>query len=378
MKAFRILTTLVLTLCFLCAPLAVSGDAIYKKIWISHFNDLNSYNNESIIFTQSGIGERTLGNLTANTDAVVKYKQPEWDHLFRYYYTAVCAWDDDIGAYVIQKTSWPSSRGNNEAQYFSVPDNGFILAVHYEMDINGKPYTARASHVFAEQNLSGESWPAWRNIYPGLPIYLYHVDLEAADGGLKTDGSFFSAISPEGIANNFNEVYLNFSTESYAMIGNPDPNALVSPYRPANVKISTRALQALVDESQRLDEYDYSVETWSDYQKALLAVDLEKEGLTQDEVDGWYQALSAARNALRAPSLTKPQTTDKGDGDPQPDENGDGEALRVPTAPKNEGQGGALIIVGIVAGVLVLAGVSFLLFALNRKKQTAKPPEENK
>lgn len=357
-----------------CVP-AVSA-AAPKKIWVSHFNDTESWANESIIFTRSGIGERTLGDLTATEPPGATTADVLYDHRFANYYTLVCAWDNERGAYVVQQLSWEGSDsvGANLAASFSVPDNGFILAVHMDAIV----YESHISIEFGRRNLSGMTRGTWRS-FEGAEVYLYNIDLEAAtrETALQISGLFYSKLSEQGRANGWTEVYESFTTESYVMIGGEDPDAIVSPYRPAHVEVTTTKLKDAVDEAQSLDEYDYTQASWDALQATIAAVDIEKEGLTQEEVDAWRAAVAEATANLLPVGEETPDGTEPGDADPAEDGDNPDETIRNP-GKKQTGESGNMtlyIVIGAVALVL-LGGTAFLIYALKKRKKAAAQAEK--
>ncbi len=393
MKKLSRLLALALVVMMLCATLGTFGvhAAGERKIFISHFNQEDVYSNASVIFTKAYMdanGYTTLADITRAYKAKMADKfaaYQEWsdkyaDHKFAAFYTMSIAWDEDNGYYKVLETV--TSNGGNIA----CPDNGFLLSVHVDRVVEGHAAHNYPSTAFGELNLGNEAekmavisyWRAAKD----QPVYLYNIDLEAADAAsaIKTSGTFDSKISAAGLANGMTEIYQNFSSESYVMIGAEDPDATVAAFEPKNVTVSFKKIETLqADIARNYYEPDYTESSWADLQAALNAHTIGDESMTNKDVSAWAEEIKAARDALILVGSPEAEAEENNKGG-----NKGGSSFQDNTT---GGGDSTLLIIIIVAAVLVLGGAAFLIFALKKKKKSgasdvkpvdAKPADEAK
>ena len=220
----------------------------------------------------------------------------------------------------------------------------------------------------AGQYSSPEIQNAWKALV-GQPVYLYNIDLEKteAGSGVKTTGTFDSKISVAGLDNGMREVYNNFSSESYMYFGDEDPDATVDYFEPKNITVSFKPVEDLKNAFGKLDMYEYTADSWAAVEDLFEQFEAEKDSITTNKaVKEWKDKIAAAKEAL--------VPADEAEVEDGPSTDTDNDKINLDKKPTAEGGDNTLLFVLIGIGVLVVAGVIFLVVASKKGKK----PEEAK
>ncbi len=393
MKNFKKLIALALTVMMLVSALCVmsvhaEGDG--RKFWVSHINKDDVFSNASVIFTEQFMKEnnfKVLGDVTAaykaRMGAEIAKIDAAWndvhtDHKFSQFFTLACQWNAENERYEIVTAVNGEKSSNVEC-----PENGFILTMHADRDVNGQPPHNYPSTKFGEKNLGQPATPeymspAYWKTFVNQPVYLYNIDVEAAT--IITSGKFESKMSAEGLANGHVEVFENFSSESYITVGGVDSAASVAAFVPKNIKVSYASVKKQMDEYEKLDKFDWSDASWTALENVIAKYktqfENEDQSLDQKTINAWANEIKDTIDALEAydPNAEQPSAGTPG----TPDSNPNSDTL-TPGADPNQGTdpastGMAWWIWALIAGgVLLVVGVVVIL--LVSKKKTPKTEE---
>ncbi|MBP3685669.1 MAG: hypothetical protein J6J21_01420 [Clostridia bacterium] len=386
MKNFKKLLALALVVMMLSAMFCVGVNAaidpgtLKGKITVSHFNQSDVYSNATAIFTKEFMGDKSLAQIADEYILTVNDKMmsvdPDWagkysNSLFTSSYGMVCTWNEDNGRYevAVAVTFGPTRE-------LTCPDNSFIVVMHHDDDTDGRH--KYPSNAFADLNFgdyltsSPEIQNAWKALV-GQPVYLYNIDLDKteAGSGVKTTGTFDSKISVAGLDNGMREVYNNFSSESYLYFGDEDPDATVDYFEPKNITVSFKPVEDLKNAFGKLDMYEYSADSWAAVESLFEEFEAAKDSIkTNKEVKEWKDKIAAAKDALvPADEAVEDDTGNSNEGEQGQVQIGD-------KKPAAEGGDNTLLFVLIGVGVLVVAGVIFLVVASKKGKKPAEATEE--
>lgn len=385
MKNFKKVLALALAMMMLAAMFCVGVNAaidpgtLKGKITVSHFNQSDVYSNATAIFTKEFMGDKSLAQVADEYILTVNDKMmsvdPDWagkyaNSLFTSSYGMVCTWNEENGRYevTVAVTFGPTRE-------LTCPDNSFIVVMHHDDDTDGRH--KYPSNAFADLNFgdyltsSPEIQNAWKALV-GQPVYLYNIDLEKteAGSGVKTTGTFDSKISVAGLDNGMREVYNNFSSESYLYFGDEDPDATVDYFEPKNITVSFKPVENLKTEFGKKDMYEFTTESWAAVEDLFTEFESVKEDLNNKQVQEWKKKIADAMDALvPADEAVEDETGNSTGDEPGQVQIGD----KKPTA---EGGDNTLLFVLIGVGVLVVAGVIFLVVASKKGKKPAEATEE--
>ncbi len=378
---------LVSVFCVVNVNAAVSGGK--GKLWVSHFNQEDTYANAAVIFTKEFMGDKTLAQICADYKGKVSEKlnevDPDWaataaNHAFNEYYGLACAWNEENGRYEV--TAVAKRKGCSS---LPCPENGFLFVMHHDDDYSGDHNYP--SNEFADLNygekLSGAILPDWLPL-ENQPVYLYNIDLSKTEpgSGIKTSGKFASKWSLEGLDNGLKEVYSNFKSESYIYVGEEDPDATVAAYEPANITVSFSRIDKLSAEVSKLDQLDYNATSWQNLQDVLNKYDdAAKAEMKNKDVAAWAKEIEDAISALivAGEEDVSGESGSSSDNDNtgfmgSEDEKSDSGSF---TLLGLAGVGAILVLVGIILiGLLVVAGIVFIIVAATKGK--GKKTEEVK
>lgn len=376
MKNFKRLIAVTMVLMMLVSAICVVNVSAAggRKLLVSHINQEDVFSNASVIFTKKFMDDNgyvTLGDVTAGYKSKMGDKvaaiDPEWnshhtDHKFGQYYSLVCQWNEDNARYEVIEAGSTKACPN-----MVCPENGFILAIHCDRDINGQEPHNYPSTKFAEQNL-GQPGTAnyvtatyWKSLV-NQPIYLYNIDIEAAT--VQTTGTFDSKMSEAGLANGMVEVYENFSSDSYVFVCEEDPDN-ANFYEPKNITVSFTKIDKLISAYEDLDFLDYNSSSWANLESTINKYsDDDRATLDNKAVKAWVTEVEEAMAALI------PAGEGEDDGPADSGEEDDGGIIN-PGKTDGETEGGfnILFVVIPVAAVLVIGGVIFLVLASKKNKK---------
>lgn len=386
MKRMLAMTLVVMMLAAMLCVTNVSATVTSGKgqLWVSHFNQEDVYANSGVIFTKEFMGDKTLQDITSAYVAEVSEKlnqvDAEWanknaNHGFNQYYAMVCVWNEENSRYEVQQVAT-----TNACSTLTCPDNGFIFAMHHDDDTAGThnyPSQEIADKNFGDKTTVSMS-SNWRGIV-NQPVYLYNIDLEKLEpgSGIVTSGTFDSKMSPAGLNNGLVEIYENFKTESYIMVGEEDANATVEYYEPKNITVSFSRIDKLVKDYEDLDRVDYNDSSWKNLEDAINKYDeAGKAALDNKGVKAWAEEIEAAMDALVL--YEEGDTTTSGENDTNQNS-----GVVNPGEIEDEGDFNVLYVIIPVIVVLVIAGVVFLVVAMkkdgkNAEEKTADEKEEKK
>lgn len=334
---------------------------IQKKIYIPYsywdWNDRASYQyawtNSAILFTNPYFSPENYWIFT-------NLEQTGTPMNLTYWTSIVCSPTAVPGEFTVDAV-FPSRTPMYERIYngsFCAPDGGFLLFVHLNTETEMESSTSRyASQLFADRNAE-----ATANIVVGTTAVLSNVTInDGTAATLSTTGEWRSRYDAQML----NGTYRATSSgalcktilEKYPVSGG---TAVWRDYFQNFETAST--LSVAVKGTAYLDDYnaitgkiaaarqaDYTAESWAALQAAEAQVNLDLADLTQDMIDEWTDALTAAYNAL-----VKVETPPPGGGD------GDGDGDQTGTGEKT-GDNAIFILLGVVSLLAVICAAALVI-----------------
>lgn len=269
-----------------------------KRLYIGHsfFNatDTTGYpyvwTNGSLIFTDPNydIGQYRSGS--GQTSDLASFS------------SAVFAPTEVEGEYkVVAKYRTGTSMANRAMN--KAPVGGFVIYTH--ANTVGTSTSRYASQLFGDDNI-----PIMNGIKVGDIARLENVTLYSDKAaGLQTSGSWYSRYDPKVVDGTY-DVTNSGSTCDAILTRYPCAQAVTwrdhfEDFSSTSAVVMIQAIGAHLDEYYEItgkiaaaNPDDYTKDSWAALEAVAAEVDLEREDLTQDDIDAWTDALNEAYDAL--------------------------------------------------------------------------------